>query len=331
MNINTLIDAIVRHTTVLIAQLATSAGARAPLAHVANRVFLDLVAELESQGVRQKVIADMFGLALRSYQRRVQRLSESETEAGRTLWEAIFDYLHEHELVTKVEVLRRFRYDDESMVRGVLRDLVDSGLVFQAGGGDRAAFRIATDDELGRLRQKDEPEGTRAIVWVTVYRNQPLSIEELEDLVRMDRAEFSDALDELVRLGNVTRDPLDPEILHSSKWVLPRGSQYGWEAAMLDHFQAVVQTLARRLRELDSDDPPTSGGSTYAIDIWDGHPHARRVRGLLDEVRNLVAEVQADVRAHNAKIKTPDAFDRITFYAGQSEVASESHQAEETS
>ena len=93
MNIQFLIDSIVRQTTVLIAQLATSGGARAPLAHVANQVFLDLATELEAHGIGRKVGADMFGLALRSYQRKIQRLSESATQRGRSLWEAVFDFL----------------------------------------------------------------------------------------------------------------------------------------------------------------------------------------------------------------------------------------------
>ena len=42
MHVKLVIDAIVRHTTVLIAQLATSSGMRAPLAHIANHTFLAL-------------------------------------------------------------------------------------------------------------------------------------------------------------------------------------------------------------------------------------------------------------------------------------------------
>lgn len=42
MNVRLLIDSVVRQTTVLLAQLATNGGARAPLAHVANQVFLEL-------------------------------------------------------------------------------------------------------------------------------------------------------------------------------------------------------------------------------------------------------------------------------------------------
>ena len=40
MHVKLVIDSIVRQTTVLIAQIATTAGVRAPLAHVANQVFL---------------------------------------------------------------------------------------------------------------------------------------------------------------------------------------------------------------------------------------------------------------------------------------------------
>lgn len=43
MNVTLLIGAIVRQTMVLIAELATAGGVRAPLAHVADKVFVDLV------------------------------------------------------------------------------------------------------------------------------------------------------------------------------------------------------------------------------------------------------------------------------------------------
>src|SRR5512147_1431616 len=105
MNVQFLIDQIVRQTTVLIAQLATAGGVRAPLAHVANQVFLDLTRELEAQGVSRKVSADMFGMALRSYLRRIQGLSESSTERGRTLWEAVLAYVGTADVRSRSEVL----------------------------------------------------------------------------------------------------------------------------------------------------------------------------------------------------------------------------------
>jgi len=86
MALEQLISSIVRQTTVLIARLSTTGGERSPLSQVADQIFVGLVTELERQGVGKKVAADMFGLALRSYQLKVQRLQESASETGVTLY-----------------------------------------------------------------------------------------------------------------------------------------------------------------------------------------------------------------------------------------------------
>ncbi len=160
MNVRLLIDSIVRQTMVLIAQLATSGGLRAPLRARRGAGVLELAKELEGQGVTKKVSADMFGMALRTYQRRTQRLSQSRTDRGRSLWEAVLDFIRESDVTTREQVLKRFRHDDEASLRGVLRDLTESGLVFASGSGRAAVFRLATTDELGRLH-----EGTARRGW----------------------------------------------------------------------------------------------------------------------------------------------------------------------
>lgn len=88
--------------------LATSGGARAPLAHIANQVFNDLATELERQGLSRKVTADMFGISLRSYQRKLARLRESSSDRGRSMWEAVLEFLVSRGITTRVEVLERF-------------------------------------------------------------------------------------------------------------------------------------------------------------------------------------------------------------------------------
>ena len=125
MTIALLIQAVVRQTTILIAQLATSGHSRAPIAQVASQVFLELVKELERQGVSRKVSADMFGMGLRTYQRKIQRITESSTERGRSLWTALLDFVSSRESVTRAEVLLRFAGDDEALVRSVRASKAD--------------------------------------------------------------------------------------------------------------------------------------------------------------------------------------------------------------
>jgi hypothetical protein len=141
----------VRQTTVLIARLSTAAGVRSPLGHIADEVFSGLVSELNHQGVSNKVIADMFGMALRSYRQKVQRLGESATSRGVTLWSAVQAFLAERDWSTRAEVLERFKYDDEVSLRGILNDLVESGLAVRSGMRGETRYRAATEDELPDL------------------------------------------------------------------------------------------------------------------------------------------------------------------------------------
>src|SRR4029078_837183 len=105
-------------------------------------VVCSLVRELKARGLGNKVIADMFGVALRTYHEKVRRLSESTTVRGKSLWAATLEYLQERRSADHAEVLERFRNDDEVTLRSVLADLVDSGLVFRSGRGATAKYLV---------------------------------------------------------------------------------------------------------------------------------------------------------------------------------------------
>src|SRR5947207_1748141 len=233
MNVNLLIDAIVRQTTVLIAQLATAAGVRAPLAHTANQVFGDLVRELKDQGLGNKVIADMFGLALRTYHDRVQRLSESTTFRGRSLWQAILEYIEENGTVLQGAVLSRFARDDDASVRGVLSDLVESGMIFRTGRGAQVTYRAARPEDHMATARSADAEGAQHMVWLAVHRAGPATLEQIGAAVPLDREGLEGALAELARVGRVTRAERNGNTLYrSDECVIPMGDVTGWEAAV---------------------------------------------------------------------------------------------------
>jgi hypothetical protein len=287
MNAQLLIDSIVRQTTVLVAQLATSRGLRAPLAHVADQVFLELATELEAQGLSRKVTADMFGLALRSYRRRVQRLTESSTERGRSLWEAVLDFLASSQAVTRARVLERFHRDEEQTLRAILNDLCESGLVFQLGRGPTSVYRAATPAEL-RLAA-DQGLGLDELLWVIIYREGPLSLEQVAQKVRSDTEPVRAALDRLLNEQRVIVDAHSGKY-RSSQLVLMLDAEAGWEAAMLDHYQSVVRTLCARLRGEGA--AASTGGSTYGFDVWPSHPLAAEVKATLARLRSHLEGAQ---------------------------------------
>ncbi len=320
MDIRLLIDSIVRQTTILIAQLATSGGVRAPLPHIANQVFLDLAKELDAQGVSRKVSADMFGMALRAYQRKLQRLTESSTDRGRSLWEAIMGFISERDLVTRAEVLIRFKRDDEAIVRGVLHDLTESGMVFCSGSGSSAVYRAVSEEELGRMRRFDSTEALDAFLWALVYREGPLSRSALSKLAVIDAKRMDESLQRLERDGRVSKkDRLEDPLYESSEFFVPLNAHAGWEAAVFDHYRALVQTICRKLRD-DSAGASANdevGGSTYTLDIWPGHSLEQEARGVMRRFRQQTGELRARIRAHNKANGMPDHYDQVTVYVGQ--------------
>ena len=319
MTIELLIQAIVRQTTILIAQLATSRGARAPLAQVANQVFIELVRELERQGVSRKVSADMFGLGLRTYRRKIQRMTESVTVRGRSLWEVVLEHIREHALVTRVELLVRFASDDEAQVRAVLHDLCESQLVFSSGTGSSTSYRVASEAELASLKRKQSSEGADELLLALMFREGALSVAEIAAKAQAELAETEAALARLVAAGRVQRGDDDGEPRYTThQLVIPLGAPVGWEAAVFDHFKALVTTVLSRLREGRSAALQDQiGGSTYTIDVWDGHPLADEVVGVLSRVRASLSDLRARVTEHNASRPLPEQHTRVVIYVGQ--------------
>lgn len=318
-----LIDQIVRQTTILIAQLSTSAGLRAPLSHVADQVFLELAREIEAQGVSRKVVADMFGMALRGYQRKVQRLQESLSVQGRTLWEAVIDHLQRHGACTLSELLARFEADGEEHLRAVLRDLQRSGLVYATGRGPSTVYGLSSSQDLERMRRQDSEESLRPSVWHAVYDRSQTVGELIAALGARPEAVLR-AVAGLYAEGLLSVQPEGPlttaSVLSSQRLLIPVGAERGWEVAVFDHFRAVATAIASKLRHAGprSSARDQIGGATLAFEISDAHPMRDEVRGLLARVRAELNEVWERHSAHNRQHPIlEDERIQVTFYFGQ--------------
>jgi hypothetical protein len=326
-----LIDAIVQQTMVFIAQLATAGGIRAPLARVANQVFLDLVNELSSQGVKKKVIADMFGMALRTYHRRIHELSVSQTDAGHTLWESVLGFLREREAVSNQQIHRRFRNDDPEVLTGVLNDLVGSGLVYRAGRGDGALYRVASEVDLAAIDEEHRREAAEYLTWLAVYRHGPVELPRIAELTRLGTESCEVALATLTADGRVEQQA---QGYVAREFSVPLGSAQGWEAAVLDHFQAMVGAISAKLSRATyrSQARDVVGGSTWSLDVWDGHPLQEEALGTLARVRAELEDLRTRVDAHtpsdassssgsSGRTRTSGprgaARQRVVFYLGQ--------------
>jgi len=286
-----------------------------------------LVTELERQGVSRKVSADMFGLGLRTFQRKIRRITESSTERDRSLWEAVLDFVQSRGMVTRAEILGRFSADDDGLVRSVLHDLRDSNLVYQSGQGAQAVYRAVSDDELGALGQRRSGEGLDELIWAIVYRQGPLTQPALQEVIHVAGPELERALERLLCSGKVERTGEgEAATYRAGTLFVPFGSPVGWEAAVFDHFQAMVKTIVCRLRE-DRVAPHQTdqvGGSTYTLDVWPGHPLEDEALATLAQWRAALGDLRQRVEDYNGEHPTPDKYTQVVLYMGQCLISQDS-------
>lgn len=317
MDVSLLIDAVVRQTMVLIANLVRATGHRPQLERFANQIFLELNDELRRQGVRASLLAGLFGLKLRTYHDRVRRARESVTHAGEPLFQAVFAYIRDAGPVEQWQVEGEFIDDHAKVLQAILDDLVETGLVFKSGRG--AATRYgAMPADAARPRAA---EADSTLAWVALYHCSPATREELAEQLG-PYVDLDVVLERLVADGRAL--PVDlgdgVERYRADTYVIPVGDPVGWEAALFDHYQAVVSAISAKLdagaTRARADD--ASGGSTYAFHVPDGHPLTAEVLGLLGEMRGRLSDLRSRVDAVTAS----EGLDRtegrqVTFYCGQ--------------
>jgi hypothetical protein len=250
----------------------------------------------------------------------MRRLSESATDRGRSLWEAVLDFVLAADApVSQGAVLRRFVRDDPAVVRAVLRDLVGSGILTVTGRGVSAKYRACALEDLDS--DGASHEFIDAFVWVTVHRTGPTTRGELGAALHIPDAVLDASLARLLRDGRVTEaQRFGDAALSAVHCVIPFGASAGWEAAVFSHYQAVVAAIVNKLRvgQSRAQSADTIGGSTYTFDLSHGHPFEGQVLRLLGDVRERASSLRADVEAYNAEHPIEASAEvRVVFYVGQ--------------
>ncbi len=316
MNAQILIQAVIQQSTVFLAQLATAGGLRPPLVQVANQVFLDLSKELQNQGLRKTVIADMFGLTLRTYHRKIRELSQSRSVEGQSLWEATLEFIRTHEPVSASRVHERFANDEHDAVVSVLVDLVNSGFTYRTGRGASSVFRIADASDFQDDCEPSRQVANEYLVWQAIYRARAITRAQLVQQTRLTEEIVESAVNSLIQDERVAVEA--DGTLSSQRIDVPVGQAQGWEAAVFDHYQAMVGAICAKLsaRETRSERGEFTGGATYSLDLWPNHPLESEILGTLQRVRDQLESLRKRVDEHNES-QQQRICARLIFYFGQ--------------
>jgi hypothetical protein len=92
-------------------------------------------------------------------------------------------------------VFTRFSRDDQNLVRGVLHDLTETGLVFSSGSGQDQVDRATTKAEQLQIGKLADAPGLDALIWAFIYREGPVSHAELDEFAASQPLRVDEALD----------------------------------------------------------------------------------------------------------------------------------------
>jgi hypothetical protein len=199
---------------------------------------------------------------------------------------------------------------------------VSTGLVYRTGATESSVFGITSKLDLEHALREQRRESLLPILWAMIFRSGGMTYEALREQFPAEDASLAEALRELEAEGHVQKSGEGEQALYrASTFLVPVGAQRGWEAAVFDHFQAVVRAIGakvqRGLARSESDD--VVGGATLTFDVSADHPHKDEVLGLLKQVRVEVNELWNRVQARNERHPIPDAERmEVSFYFGQS-------------
>jgi hypothetical protein len=171
------------------------------------------------------------------------------------------------------------------------------------------------------------------LVWIVVHRYGPVTRADIAERIPADDEALSDALALLVGDGRVSLADGSAGTTYSTHGcVIPLGSSAGWEAAVFDHYQALVTALCTKLRLGRARAVPGEwvGGSTYSVCVWDGHPMHDEALALLQRTRNHASALRERVEAYNANNSVPqESTKKVIFYMGQTVLGLEDEGADE--
>jgi hypothetical protein len=192
----------------------------------------------------------------------------------------------------------------------------------RSGRGDETIYRAARLEE-AVSELASSAERLEHLLWVAVHRFGPVSREDIDDVVPADSTATHEALDRLVQQGKIVREESAGSVRdRSDHCLIGLNEPAGWEAAVFDHYLAMVTAIAAKLSlgKRSASEQDVVGGSTYHYDVWPGHPHHEAALGHLAALRALSVSLREQVEAYNQEHGLPpeDQVHRVVAYVGQS-------------
>lgn len=321
MNFSNLVERMVPLVAELFATLKVTDPLRMDFAGIAEKTVHDLVGVLRQEGLTNEEIAAALDLSIAGFYRKVKDLRETYSPGDGTrrptLWELVYDFVLEQSggsrdrPVSYMAIEARFAQLTPERLGAMLRYLVRFGRLSMTGHGPSRRYRIV---------ERELPTGaTYHDAVVTLYRDGPMTSAELAQRLETDEASCHAWLGRLRDAGRLEETTVgrQPTRYRATGYHIEPDEPAGYEAALWDHFQAVVRAICMKVRlgATQASMRDLIGGTTFSFDLPVDDPLYAEISGFLAETRQ---RMESWLRRHGELQPRPGArHARVTIYTGQ--------------
>ncbi|MEM9068699.1 MAG: hypothetical protein AAGE52_09340 [Myxococcota bacterium] len=308
LDVRLLLELLLEGGGELVASLATAQGRRESLEHLEDLVFLHTTETLRRRGYSAKVITDLFGLSsLTSLRRKLRKIKSGRLLRTRSLRQAILSRVAEGD-VDRQELLAHLKTRDAVIVKGVLRDLIDEGVIREgAGGYELALAHTQTTDP--------SDHGLQGLMHI-LLGHRAMTAAELQGTLGVPEERVLEVSQGLIERGVVRRKGDSFEA--GPNWNLyPATDVSEAVTSLVHHFRAVGAAIIGTVRKWDSEEkvsphtPPAVVTATF--EIARDHP-------LLPELLAMHASFAESIAELYERIEASEPVEgerlRVSVYAG---------------
>lgn len=316
---NLLIRTLFELTAQMSVDVIHASGARPDLKHIMDEVFMTFAEQFHEIGLPRSVAADMFGLVVRSYLKRIQNYEENRGEVSQPLWKRILLLIAEEPNIDLETLLSRFPVGYVKSVKTSLNDLCDQGVLVETRRRKVVRYTIGLDTQV----EEDKYEQVKQFVWLLIFNaKQPLTHEKISQTLHpvYSGELIEQCLGDLIAEGRVAQNQsTTPSSYVNNGQETP--PPFGWESAVYMHLHAVFNALMLKLNMMIHDDAPNVpghyiGGSTWTFRLWEGHPMEDEVLNTLSQQREAMQVLFERSKTHEEPEDQEQIY-QCDLYVGQ--------------
>ncbi|GEM_PF-4795367 len=286
-NYSLFVDTTLSSAASIIAAIMTRNHQRRSYQNIGEKLFKNIAEELIRRDVPYRVAADMMGVSLRTFHRKLKNAKLVDSGRAAT---AILSYIVDLKEVGRIELYGHFHFLDPALIGSILKDFQASGHIEIEG------------EKIESLGQKEIHKETvsQNYVHFVLIQHPEMTVADLVAITPLSTFECQNILDTLIQKERIEK--VGEKYTAHTPLLLSRQSMHEDESLIFGlsmMFDAACKAIKIRI---DSEgETKNSQGNLRSFRVKKGDANDRRIIATLDKLSDSMSELWKKIRSEKKR------------------------------